>query len=133
VRVGLLVSEREVAPDGMARDPFPDGMARDPFPDGMARDFSQASSSWSLVHRAAWDVPLYSLAGSSARTSWHSRARAKLQRALELGAATAFDSRGDWLAEVLEWTGGEGVDLVHVAVGAPRGGRAFRAWLWAAW
>jgi NADPH:quinone reductase-like Zn-dependent oxidoreductase len=43
----------------------------------------------------------------------------KRQRALELGASAAFDSRGDWLSEVLDWTGGEGVDLVHDAVGAP--------------
>jgi NADPH:quinone reductase-like Zn-dependent oxidoreductase len=44
---------------------------------------------------------------------------AKRQRALELGAVAAFDSRTDWLAEVLAWTDGEGVDLVHDAVGAP--------------
>jgi NADPH:quinone reductase-like Zn-dependent oxidoreductase len=44
---------------------------------------------------------------------------AKRQRALELGASAVFDSHADWLAGVLEWTGGEGVDLVHDAVGAP--------------
>jgi NADPH:quinone reductase-like Zn-dependent oxidoreductase len=43
----------------------------------------------------------------------------KRKRAVELGAVAAFDSRGDWLAEVLAWTAGEGVDLVHDAVGAP--------------
>jgi NADPH:quinone reductase-like Zn-dependent oxidoreductase len=44
---------------------------------------------------------------------------AKRRRALELGAAAAFDSHADWLTDVLDWTGGEGVDLVHDAVGAP--------------
>jgi NADPH:quinone reductase-like Zn-dependent oxidoreductase len=44
---------------------------------------------------------------------------AKRQRALELGAIAAFDSRADWLSEVREWTAGDGVDLVHDAVGAP--------------
>lgn len=44
---------------------------------------------------------------------------AKRQRALDLGAVAAFDSRGDWLAEARAWTQGEGVDVVHDAVGAP--------------
>jgi NADPH:quinone reductase-like Zn-dependent oxidoreductase len=44
---------------------------------------------------------------------------AKRQRALELGAVAAFDSHTDWLRDVLDWTAGEGVDLVHDAVGAP--------------
>jgi NADPH:quinone reductase-like Zn-dependent oxidoreductase len=43
----------------------------------------------------------------------------KRQRACELGAVATFDSHTDWLPEVLAWTGGEGVDLVHDAVGAP--------------
>jgi len=43
----------------------------------------------------------------------------KRQRALELGAAVAFDSHTTWIDDVKRWTDGEGVDLVHDAVGAP--------------
>jgi NADPH:quinone reductase-like Zn-dependent oxidoreductase len=52
---------------------------------------------------------------------------AKRRRACELGAVAAFDSRGDWLTQVLEWTDGEGVDLVHDAVGAPTWSSSIRA------
>ena len=52
---------------------------------------------------------------------------AKRQRALELGAVAAFDSRGDWLTEVMDWTAGEGVDLVHDAVGAPTWRRSIQS------
>ena len=52
---------------------------------------------------------------------------AKRRRACELGAVAAFDSRGDWLNQVLEWTDGEGVDLVHDAVGAPTWSSSIRA------
>lgn len=43
----------------------------------------------------------------------------KRQRALSLGAVAAFDSHSRWVDDVRTWTGGEGVDLVHDAVGAP--------------
>jgi NADPH:quinone reductase-like Zn-dependent oxidoreductase len=52
---------------------------------------------------------------------------AKRQRALELGAVAAFDSSGNWLAEVLDFTGSEGVDLVHDAVGAPTWRRSIQS------
>ena len=51
----------------------------------------------------------------------------KRDRALALGAAAVFDSRTDWLGEVLEWTNGEGVDFVHDAVGAPTWRRSIRS------
>lgn len=43
----------------------------------------------------------------------------KRERARDLGAVAVFDSRTDWLSDVLEWTAGQGVDVVHDAVGAP--------------
>ena len=52
---------------------------------------------------------------------------AKRLRARELGAVAAFDSRSDWLSQVMEWTDGEGVDLVHDAVGAPTWSSSIRA------
>lgn len=52
---------------------------------------------------------------------------AKRQRARDLGAAAAFDSHADWLADVLAFTNGEGVDLVHDAVGAPTWRRSIQA------
>jgi NADPH:quinone reductase-like Zn-dependent oxidoreductase len=52
---------------------------------------------------------------------------AKRRRARELGAVTAFDSRGEWLSQVMEWTDGQGVDLVHDAVGAPTWSNSIRA------
>lgn len=43
----------------------------------------------------------------------------KRQRCLAMGAKAAFDSHKDWQADVLEWTGGRGVDLVLDSVGKP--------------
>ena len=51
----------------------------------------------------------------------------KRQRARELGAVATFDSHTDWLAALLEWTDGAGVDLVHDAVGAPTWPSSIRA------
>jgi NADPH:quinone reductase-like Zn-dependent oxidoreductase len=51
----------------------------------------------------------------------------KRQRALQLGAAAVFDSHADWLTEVLSWTNGDGVDMVHDAVGAPTWRNSIRA------
>jgi NADPH:quinone reductase-like Zn-dependent oxidoreductase len=53
--------------------------------------------------------------------------QAKRQRARELGAVAAFDSGGDWLSDVLDWTAGDGVDVVHDAVGAPTWRNSIRA------
>lgn len=43
----------------------------------------------------------------------------KRNNALEMGAVAMFDSYGEWQKEVMEWTDGEGVDLVFDAVGKP--------------
>lgn len=43
----------------------------------------------------------------------------KRQKGYEMGAAAMFDSYGDWQREVMEWTEGEGVDLVFDSVGKP--------------
>lgn len=43
----------------------------------------------------------------------------KREKCLSMGAKAAFDSHGDWQTEVLEWTGGRGVDLVLDSVGKP--------------
>jgi NADPH:quinone reductase-like Zn-dependent oxidoreductase len=43
----------------------------------------------------------------------------KRERALALRAAAVFDSRTDWVGDLLNWTDGQGVDFVHDAVGAP--------------
>lgn len=56
---------------------------------------------------------------SGARVAAVAGSAAKRERALALGAEVAFDSYGDWLSGVLEWTDGEGVDATFDAVGAP--------------
>ncbi|MCF2650564.1 zinc-binding dehydrogenase [Niallia circulans] len=43
----------------------------------------------------------------------------KRQKGLEMGAAVMFDSHGDWQKEVMNWTNGEGVDIVFDSVGKP--------------
>ncbi|WP_052947562.1 zinc-binding dehydrogenase [Aneurinibacillus tyrosinisolvens] len=43
----------------------------------------------------------------------------KRQKALNMGAVAAFDSHGDWEAEIMEWTKGEGVHAAFDSVGAP--------------
>ncbi|MEH7482299.1 alcohol dehydrogenase catalytic domain-containing protein [Neobacillus drentensis] len=45
--------------------------------------------------------------------------REKRQKALEKGAVAMFDSNGDWEAEVMDWTNGQGVCATFDAVGAP--------------
>jgi NADPH:quinone reductase-like Zn-dependent oxidoreductase len=43
----------------------------------------------------------------------------KRQKGLDMGAIAMFDSHADWQKEVLEWTKGEGVDIVFDSVGKP--------------
>ncbi|PLR86579.1 hypothetical protein CVD25_03695 [Bacillus canaveralius] len=43
----------------------------------------------------------------------------KRQKGFEMGAATMFDSHGNWQDEVMKWTDGQGVDIVFDSVGAP--------------
>ncbi|MEK4148696.1 zinc-binding dehydrogenase [Robertmurraya sp. FSL W8-0741] len=43
----------------------------------------------------------------------------KRRKCLDLGAIAMFDSNGDWLKEVKEWTRGEGVDIAFDSVGKP--------------
>lgn len=43
----------------------------------------------------------------------------KRQKCMDMGAAAMFDSNGNWQEEVLEWTHGEGVDIVLDSVGKP--------------
>lgn len=45
---------------------------------------------------------------------------------LHIGASAVFDSHGDWEAKVLEWSGGDGVNVVLDAVGAPTMRRSLR-------
>jgi NADPH:quinone reductase-like Zn-dependent oxidoreductase len=52
---------------------------------------------------------------------------AKRQRARELGASAVFDSREDWIPALRELTDGEGVDMVHDAVGAPTWRRSIQS------
>lgn len=43
----------------------------------------------------------------------------KRQKGLAIGAAAMFDSTGDWAADVMDWTDGEGLDVVFDSVGGP--------------
>jgi len=71
---------------------------------------------------------------AGARVLVTSSRREKLERARELGAEAGFDyTAGDWVAEVRDCTGGQGVDVVIDSVGSTwrdslrclrRGGRA---------
>ncbi|WP_019153119.1 alcohol dehydrogenase catalytic domain-containing protein [Robertmurraya massiliosenegalensis] len=43
----------------------------------------------------------------------------KRKRCLEMGAVAMFDSNGDWMSEIKEWSNQEGVDMVFDSVGKP--------------